>query len=360
MTDPTTHHDIQQPDGDVPRPSRRDAVGTRSPPADVDSLQAENARLRDEAARALANMERARATAARALATTELANRAKSQFLSTMSHEIRTPINAVLGYVDLLETGTSGELNDQQRRHLARVRACATQLTDIVTTMFDLAWVGSADVEVAHMDADIGDLAETAIALAMPEAQRHGIALARDRSSDELRYIGDPARVRQILVNLLANAIKFTPNGGRITVSTSTRPADAEDAPSAETAWTTITIRDSGIGIANSQVDAVFEPFVQVDMSHTRIHGGSGLGLTISRRYARLMGGDITLASVHGAGSAFTLWLPAGTPAHTADAPPALPAPPPVRPLPDAIVPGLAHRRANPGTYPRKDRPRDD
>jgi signal transduction histidine kinase len=293
-------------------------------------------------------MERARATAARALATAELANRAKTQFLSTMSHEIRTPINAVLGYVDLLEAGTSGGLNDQQRSHLARVRACAIQLTEIVSTILDLAWAGSGEMEVTRLDADVGDPLQTAITLAMPEAERRGVSLTQDRFRPDLHYVGDPARVRQIVLNLLANAIKFTLTGGHITLSAESRSADADDAPSAANPWTIITIRDSGIGIAHAQLDAVFEPFVQVDMSHTRTHGGSGLGLTISRRYARLMGGDITVDSVQGTGSAFTLWLPAGA----AIRPVALP-------VPETTVPGSA-KHANPGTHSRKARPRRD
>lgn len=266
--------------------------------ADNETLRAENARLSQEAA------------AARSAA--EVASRSKSQFLAVISHEIRTPINAVLGYADLLEMETDGPVNHAQHAHLDRIRACAIHLEDLVTDILDLSRVESGQIHIDPVESSVGDALATAFALAFPLAQQNGIAIAQDADWPTATYIGDPARVRQILFNLLSNAIKFTPRAGRITLqhgATSEHPTIRHAPPSG---WMTISVRDTGIGIAESQLTAVFEPFVQGDMGHTRLHGGTGLGLTISRRYAHAMGGDITVVSRRGVGSTFTLWLPAG------------------------------------------------
>jgi hypothetical protein len=187
----------------------------------------------------------------------------------------------------------------------------------------------------------VRDTAAAALAFVAPQAATRGVeAVEEERCGPGTAYIGDEDRVRQILVNLLSNAVKFTPAGGRVSVRCqgTAEPAPG-DGPGAAGPWVRIDVSDTGIGIAEEDRERIFDPFVQVDGSHTRAQGGTGLGLSISRTFARLMRGDLTVAAREGGGSVFTLWLPAAgagaEPADTGDEADA-PVPPPPR------VPGLA------------------
>jgi signal transduction histidine kinase len=257
--------------------------------------------------------EVARAAAEQARAEADAANRAKSEFLATMSHEIRTPINAAVGYTQLLEMGLAGPVTEQQREFLARLRSSSQHLMGLVTEVLDLAKAEAGRMPVAREYAMTGDAVSSALALAMPTAEAKGVRVVDEGAGTRgVPYVGDEARVRQIVVNLLSNAIKFTPAGGTVTVRCDTvqqAPPDARLVGGGP--WAFIRVHDTGVGIAPDQQAAVFEPFYQVDSGTTRTAGGTGLGLTISRRLARLMGGDLTVESARGAGSAFTLWLPA-------------------------------------------------
>ena len=247
----------------------------------------------------------------------EAANRAKSTFLATMSHEIRTPINAILGYADLLDLEIAGELTSQQRDYLRRLHGSSRHLLTLVDDVLDLAKVDAGQLRVRHDVAPIAPVVDAAVALVAPLAEAKGLALRVDVPEDA-QFRGDEHRVRQILLNLLTNAVKFTAPGGevRVQVQAVERPPSAlRDLPvSRYGGWTAIAVRDTGIGIAADRLDAVFDPFVQVDEGLTRARGGTGLGLTISRRLARLMDGDLSLESEPDVGSAFTLWLPATEP----------------------------------------------
>ena len=269
------------------------------------------------------------AEAARAAA--ESANRAKSGFLATMSHEIRTPVNAILGYQDLLEMELGGPLTAEQRRYLERARASGRHLLVLIDDILDLSRLEADRVTVARSAMRIGAVVDAAISLVGPQARARGIALD-DRVSGHAAAVAcwaDEERVRQVLSNLLSNAVKFTEPGGVVTVSagTATEPP-ADVGVSGSGPWCFVRVEDTGRGIAADRLDAVFEPFVQADMSHTRVHGGTGLGLAISRRLARLMGGDLVGRSVLGAGSEFLLWLRAAPSDALADRhPPHGPAP---------------------------------
>jgi PAS domain S-box-containing protein len=271
---------------------------------------------RDLTARRAADavVKAARDEAEEARRQAEEANRAKSLFLATMSHEIRTPINAVMGYVDLLDLELAGPLNETQRGQLARIRSSNMHLLGIIDEVLDFSRVEAGRITLARRAGRLAAPVDAALLMVAMQAEAKGVYLADSVSgfAADVPYWGDEDRVRQILVVLLSNAVKFTPPDGRITVSAGTSeqpPSDTQlDGPGP---WVYVRVEDTGPGIAPDRIAAIFEPFEQADMTLTRQHGGTGLGLTIARRLAMLMGGDLTVRSQPGMGSVFFLWLPA-------------------------------------------------
>jgi signal transduction histidine kinase len=261
-----------------------------------------------------ANVElAATAEAARgAQVAAEAANRAKSAFLATMSHELRTPLNAILGYASLLLDGLAGPLMPSQRDFVERTRVSGRHLLGLVEEVLDIA-----KVEAGQMRVELGPVSATrvitaAVTLVRLQATAANVEIDATPCSDVFGEVtGDERRVRQILLNLLANAVKFTRPGGRVTVRCDRVEGKAPFSPGQLGSWMCLGVTDTGIGIDEENLETIFEPFVQLDASHTRARGGSGLGLAISRRLARLMGGDITVSSLIGQGTTFTLWLPA-------------------------------------------------
>jgi PAS domain S-box-containing protein len=244
----------------------------------------------------------------------EEANRVKGEYLAIMSHELRTPLSAILGYVDVLEAQTAGPLTDRQSEKLARIRASGMHLLEIINEVLDFSRLDAGRFSVTSSAQRLGRVIEGALPLVQPQATAKGLELSDfvSGSSAENTYWGDEERVRQILVNLVANAIKFTPSGGRITISAgATKQPPREAKLAGPGPWLYLRVEDTGQGISAECLEAIFEPFAQTDLSHVRQHGGAGLGLSISRRLARLMGGDLTVRSEVGAGSSFFLWLPA-------------------------------------------------
>ena len=259
-----------------------------------------------------------------ARAEAEAANHAKTEFLAVMSHELRTPLNAVLGYAELLDLGVVGSLTSEQRQQIGRITASGRHLLGLVNEILDLAKVEAGRMSVARVPTSVAEVVEAAIVLAQPQAEARGLRLQAPADVPRaLQFLGDHDRVLQILANLLSNAVKFTEPGGEIGVEVG-EAATAEQRLHlhGEGPWITIAVRDTGIGVAADQLESIFSPFVQAEGGHTRRSDGTGLGLTISRRLARLMRGDVVVSSRPGAGSTFTLWLPAAAPGASADEPP--------------------------------------
>jgi signal transduction histidine kinase len=245
----------------------------------------------------------------------EAASQAKSEFLAIMSHELRTPLNAVLGYAELLELGISGPLTDAQRQQLGRIGMSGRHLLGLVNEVLDLAKVEAGRLSVRSAPASASEAINSAVALIQPQASARGLELVMPASLGVAPvYIGDDERVRQILVNLLSNAVKFTQPGGSVTIGSETTVApDREARLLGNRGYVCLRVTDTGVGIPEDKLISIFDPFVQAESGHTRSTEGSGLGLTISRRLARLMGGDLTVRSSVGKGTTFTLWLPAET-----------------------------------------------
>jgi signal transduction histidine kinase len=229
----------------------------------------------------------------------EAANRAKSDFLAVMSHELRTPLNAINGYTDLLEMGIYGPVTDPQRGALERIQTSQQHLLGLINEVLNYAKLESGSVQYDLAEVRVAEALATIGALVEPQARERNLALEIGESPPDLAVRADREKLRQILVNLLGNAVKFTDPGGRIEVACE-RAADG----------VRFVVRDSGIGIEPDKLESIFEPFVQVRADLTRTAAGTGLGLAISRDLARGMGGDLVAGSVPGKGSTFTLTLP--------------------------------------------------
>jgi signal transduction histidine kinase len=246
---------------------------------------AEHARLRSEA-------ELARDAA-------QAANRAKSEFLAAMSHELRTPLNAISGYTELLQMGVHGPLNEKQQEDLVRIQRSQKHLLGLINDVLNFAKIEAGKVQFHPRVVAVRSLLTAVEAMITPQLESRNLAFTCHSDSPHLDVFCDSEKAEQILLNLLSNAVKFTPPGGSIELST------AIEGPAVR-----ILVRDTGVGIPPDKLDAIFEPFVQVERNLTRTAEGAGLGLAISRDLARAMGGELVVESVYGAGSTFTLTLP--------------------------------------------------
>jgi PAS domain S-box-containing protein len=229
----------------------------------------------------------------------EEANKAKSQFLATMSHELRTPLNAIAGYSELLKLELRGPITAQQREDLDRIDRSQRHLLSLINDVLNFAKIEAGHVAIVTAPFALGEIIERLREFVEPQLREKGLNFSMAEDIPESGARGDPDKVTQILINLLSNAIKFTPRGGHIAIV-----CDETDG------MIRISVVDDGAGIPADKLEAIFEPFVQVNRDYSSKHEGTGLGLAISRDLARRMGGDLTVSSRLGEGSTFTLALP--------------------------------------------------
>ncbi|HEY7233661.1 MAG TPA: HAMP domain-containing sensor histidine kinase [Gemmatimonadaceae bacterium] len=254
------------------------------------------------------------------------ANRMKSEFLANVSHELRTPLNAIVGFVDLLRDGVYGDLSPRQAPPVERIAASATHLRHLVDQVLDIAKIAAGRLEVHAETIVLRPFVLNVVSELEPLITERGLNLSIAVGASLPRVRTDPTHLRQILVNLIGNAIKYTPAGGiavraRMTglpVGASGRHPSPEDptlssrSPDRRKAWIALQVIDTGIGISPSDQERIFDEFEQVNAGPRTdsMERGTGLGLAISRRLARLLGGEISVESQPGKGSTFTVWLP--------------------------------------------------
>jgi PAS domain S-box-containing protein len=241
---------------------------------------------------------------ARRLAEVEASNRAKTGFLAAMSHELRTPLNAIAGYAQLMQDGVGGDVSEQHRDYLTRIRNSQQHLLGIVNDLLNYSRMEAGGLVYERELVFAHEVVEGVLAMVAPQVERKRLRLRRGVCTPDVAAIADRLKVEQVVLNLLSNAVKFTPEGGTITVQC------GRDEQSV-----TISVRDNGPGIPADKLEVIFDPFVQLGRTLTSKHEGAGLGLAISRDLARAMNGDVRVESIEGEGATFTLSLPVVSPA---------------------------------------------
>lgn len=229
----------------------------------------------------------------------EAANRTKSEFLAAMSHELRTPLNAIAGYVELLMLGVRGVVSEAQRADLVRIQRSQKYLLSLINDILNFSRLEAEQVTYRIEAVSVAPVVENVVSMIAPQAKARGLVLRGGECPSDLTARADPSKVEQVLLNLLSNALKFTPPNGRVSL----RCTDDGDR-------VLIHVDDTGPGIPPDRQAAIFEPFVQLDRSLQSPRDGTGLGLAISRDLARGMHGELTVVSAVGVGSTFTLALP--------------------------------------------------
>jgi signal transduction histidine kinase len=261
----------------------------------ADELAGVNRRMQS----AIVEAQSARTEAERARGEAEAANRTKSDFLAMMSHELRTPLNAIAGYAELIELGIHGPVTDAQRDALNRIARSQAHLLTLINDVLNFARIDAGQIRYAVHDVRMVDTLAEIEPLVAPQVATRRLTFQYHPCDPEIVAAADRDKVRQVALNLLANAVKFTPEGGTVSLS-----CDADGST------VRVHVRDTGPGIDAEQLPVIFEPFVQGHRALNRPNEGVGLGLAISRDLARGMGGDVSVATEMGVGSTFTLHLP--------------------------------------------------
>ncbi len=274
-------------------------------------LYAANSAARTEAEVARAEAEEAKIAAEEARGVAELANATKSHFLSTMSHELRTPLNAIAGYAQLIELGIRGPVTPEQLTDLAGIQRSQAHLLSLVESVLNYAQLEGGRVVYTLADVPLLELLDGVEDFVRPQMRAKSLRYSGHSCARDIRVRADAGKVRQIVLNLLANAVKFTASGGEVSMEC-LDGHDLAESDQGRTPMHAVRVSDSGIGIAASKLASIFDPFVQVlGRGLVAQDVGVGLGLAISRELARGMGGDLTVESTLGAGSVFLLTLPA-------------------------------------------------
>jgi len=264
-----------------------------------DFTQAIRVPNRDELGRLAGHLNRVSTELGQLNQQLEAANRHKSEFLANMSHELRTPLNAVIGFSEVLQERMFGELNDKQAEYVQDILVSGRHLLSLINDILDLSKVEAGHMELELALFDLPSALEGVLILLRERATRHGITLGLKVDERLGEFVADERKVRQAVLNLLSNAVKFTPEGGRVEVR-----AVLEDAV------VRISVTDTGAGIVAEDQAKIFEAFSQVGTDQARKHEGTGLGLTLTRRFVELHGGEISVESAVGEGSTFAFTLP--------------------------------------------------
>ena len=237
-----------------------------------------------------------------ALIRAESANKAKTSFLATMSHELRTPLNAIIGFSDLIKSEVHGPIDrDKYREYITDINESGRHLLSLINDVLDLSRIESGKYDLEIVPTFIGDVWEPVARMTISAATEKNVTVFPPDANSPLSFMGDRRAVVQILTNLIGNAIKFTPSGGSVTITTEQKDALRESA---------IVVCDSGIGIPHDMLADVVKPFVQVESAFSREHGGTGLGLSICQSLTLAMGGHLDIESEHGKGTTVRVWLP--------------------------------------------------
>ncbi|MGK4007702.1 HAMP domain-containing sensor histidine kinase [Sorangium sp. So ce1036] len=256
-------------------------------------------------------------------------DRLKSNFLATVSHELRTPLTSIMGYSEMLAEGIGGSLNDEQREFIETIRSKSEQLLGLIMSLLDLSKLESGTLIVRRAEVAVAPMLHEAASTIAPAATKKGVDLRIDAEDDLPPVLGDGDRLRQVFINLVENAVKFTEAGGEVQLVARAVSDEGDDLPGLVLVAplqqaVEIRVVDTGIGIAPSERSKVFDPFYQVDQSSTREHGGTGLGLSIVKRLVEAHGGTVRIETNEPRGTVFVVKLPtaAGAPANSVGAPP--------------------------------------
>jgi two-component system sensor histidine kinase BarA len=246
-------------------------------------------------------------------------DRLKSNFLATMSHELRTPLTSIIGYSEMLATGLGGPLNTEQQEFVETIRNKGDHLLELITSLLDMSKFEQGQLHLKREIVEPARLIAEVTGTALPQANKKGIQLTQRVEPNLPRLVGDEVRLRQVLQNLVDNAIKFTPAGGRIVVAARGTDMGLDGAGDDDSGFVLmaasqraleLSVADSGIGIPEDQLERIFDAFYQVDGSATREHGGTGLGLSIVKKLVEAHGGTVRVESAVGKGSTFSVTLP--------------------------------------------------